>query len=159
MGYTNICQVPDNNFLYIIHNCIMGLSLLNVDLSIIIIIMIMRDFITLVYTELILVWLCRKLVAKIETFQNPFLEPTMQYWTMIVKFLAQGNNGLTLTGFELIWLAILRLLVWRVNNWTTPPPRYFNRSDHTDVQAGLAFKCYHGNSLLVLSIHWVVHGI
>ena len=40
---------------------------------------------------------------------------------MSVKFLAQGNNSLTLTGFEPMLLAILRLLVWCVNHLTMLP--------------------------------------
>jgi hypothetical protein len=39
---------------------------------------------------------------------------------MSVKFLAQGNNDLPLTGFETIRLAIIRLLVRRVNNTDMP---------------------------------------
>ena len=38
---------------------------------------------------------------------------------MSVKLLAQGNNGLSLTGFEPMKLAILRLLAWCVNQLTT----------------------------------------
>ena len=40
---------------------------------------------------------------------------------MSVKFLAQGNNDLSLTGFEPMRLAILRLLARRVNYSTNPP--------------------------------------
>jgi hypothetical protein len=40
---------------------------------------------------------------------------------MSVIFLAQGNNGLLLTGFEPMRLAIIRLLVRRVNHSAMPP--------------------------------------
>ena len=40
---------------------------------------------------------------------------------IIVMFLPEGNNGLSLTGFEPKQLAILRLLVWWVNHSTMPP--------------------------------------
>ena len=46
---------------------------------------------------------------------------------MSVKFLAQANNGLPLTESELMWLAILRLLVRRVNHLATRP-HYFTIS-------------------------------
>ena len=40
---------------------------------------------------------------------------------MSIRFLAQGNNGLSLTGFKPMRLAILGFLVRRVNHSTTPP--------------------------------------
>ena len=74
----------------------------------------------LIYTEFILFrGLYRKLIAYIETLSNP-IPRTNQYWAMIVKFLAQGNNDSPLTGFELTWTSILRLLVQHVNQSATP---------------------------------------
>ena len=73
----------------------------------------------LVYTEFILVWLWRKLLAYRNTLKS--FPGTNQYLAVSVKFLAQGNNGLSLTGFEPMRLVILRLLVWPVNHTTTLP--------------------------------------
>ena len=42
---------------------------------------------------------------------------------MSVKFLAQGNNGLPLTGFEPTRTAILESLAKRINISATPPLR------------------------------------
>ena len=70
---------------------------------------ILMSRIYLLYTEFISAWLCRKLLAYRNTLKS--LPPgTNQYWAMSVKFLAQGNNGLSLTGFEPMRLAILRSL-------------------------------------------------
>ena len=55
-------------------------------------------FHTLVYTEFILVWLCRKLEAYRHTLGS--VPGTNQYWATGVKFLAQENNDKPLTGFE-----------------------------------------------------------
>ena len=66
---------------------------------------------TLVYAKFILVWLRRKLLAYINTLESVL--GTNQYWAISVKFLAQGNNSLSLIGFEPMRLAILRLLVRR----------------------------------------------
>ena len=52
----------------------------------------------LVYTEFILVWLCRKLEAYKHTLES--IPWTNQYWAISVKFLAQENNEKPLTGFE-----------------------------------------------------------
>ena len=68
----------------------------------------------LVYTELILVRLCRKLLAYRNTLES--VPGINQYWAMSVKFHAQGNNGLSLRRFEPMRLAILRFLVRRVNH-------------------------------------------
>jgi hypothetical protein len=57
----------------------------------------------LVYTEFILVRLCRKLLAYKHTFES--IPGTNQYWAMSVKFLAQGNNDMLLSGFEPMRLA------------------------------------------------------
>ena len=76
---------------------------------------------SLVYTEFILVPLCRKRFSLIYRNTLESVPGTNQYWAMSVKFLAQGNNNLALTGFEPMRLAILRLLVRRVNISTTPP--------------------------------------
>jgi hypothetical protein len=43
------------------------------------------------------------------------------YQAMNVKFLSKGNNGLSMTGFEPMRPAILRLLVRRDNHSATPP--------------------------------------
>jgi hypothetical protein len=51
---------------------------------------------------------------------------------MNVKFLAQGNNVLPLTGFEPTRSPIVRLLVRRVNHSATPP--------HTCERVLLPFK-------------------
>ena len=75
------------------------------------------------YTEFILVQLFRKLLAYRITLDS--VPGTNQYWAMSIKFLAQGNNGLSLAGFEPMRLGIIRLLVRRVNHSTTPPPLYF----------------------------------
>ena len=45
----------------------------------------------LVYTEFILVWLLRKLLAYRHTIES--VPGTNQYWAVSVKFLAQGNDG------------------------------------------------------------------
>ena len=71
------------------------------------------------FFSFILVQLWRKLLAYINTLES--VPGTNQYWAISVKFIAQRNNGLSLTGFEPIWLAILRLLVRRVNYSTTAP--------------------------------------
>ena len=50
------------------------------------------------------------------------LEPTSTAWAMSVKFLAEINNSLALSGFEAIQLAVHRLLVrqdYTDNNMTT----------------------------------------
>ena len=73
----------------------------------------------IVYTEFIVVRLWRKLLAYINTLES--IPGTNKYWAISVKFLAQGNNDLSLTGFEPMRLAILRLLVWCVNHSTTMP--------------------------------------
>ena len=73
-----------------------------------------RKLDVLVYTEFILVRLCRKLLAYINTLES--IPGTDQYWVISVKFLAQGNNGSSLTGFEPMRLMIVRLLVRRVNH-------------------------------------------
>jgi hypothetical protein len=78
----------------------------------------------LVYTEFILVRLCRKLNAYRHTFES--VPGTNQYWALSVKFLAQGNNDLPLTGFEPMRLAIMRLLVRRVNHSAMPPQIFFH---------------------------------
>ena len=72
----------------------------------------------LVCTDFILVRLWRRILAYRNTLDS--VPGTNQYWTVGVKFLAQGNNGLSLTGFEPMWLANLRLLARRVNHSTTP---------------------------------------
>ena len=74
----------------------------------------------LVYTEFILVRLWRKLLAYRNTLES--VPGINQYWAISVKFLAQGNNGLSLTGFEPMRLAILILLVRRV---ISRPRRHF----------------------------------
>ena len=66
---------------------------------------------SLVYTEFILVQMCRKLLAYRNTLQS--LPGTNQYIAMSAKFLAQGNNDLSQSGFELVWC---------VKHSTTPPP-------------------------------------
>ena len=76
-------------------------------------------YVSSVFTEFILVRLWRKLIPYRNTLES--VPGTKQYWAMSVKFLAEGNNGLPLTGFEPMRLAILRLLVWCVNHSTTPP--------------------------------------
>ena len=76
----------------------------------------------LVYTEFILVRLWRKFLAYINTFES--VPGTKQYWAISVKFLAQGNNSLSVTGFKPMRLAILRL-VRHVNHSTTPPQYIF----------------------------------
>ena len=63
---------------------------------------------SLVYTEFILVWLCRKLLAYRHTFES--ISGTNLYWAMSVKFLARGNNDLPPTGLAPIWLAIFDVL-------------------------------------------------
>ena len=68
-----------------------------------------KKIIILVYTEFILVRLCRKLLAYRYTLES--VPGTNHYWEISVKFLAQGNNGLPLTGFEPMRLALLKLLV------------------------------------------------
>ena len=75
----------------------------------------------LVYTEFILFRLCRKLFS---LYRNTLesVPGTNQYWAISLKFPAEGNNGLSLTGFEPMRLAILRLLVRRINLSTTSPP-------------------------------------
>jgi hypothetical protein len=79
-----------------------------------------------------IVW--EAILAYRHTFES--VPGTNQYWAISVKFLAQGNNDLPLTGFEPTWLAIMRLLVRRVNLSAMPPqlmlgfkchPRYFFR--------------------------------
>ena len=78
------------------------------------------DFsLNLVYTEFILVQLWKKLLAYRNILKS--VPGNNQYWAISVKFLAQGNNRLSVTGFEPMRLAILRLLVWRVNHSTMPP--------------------------------------
>ena len=52
---------------------------------------------------------------------------------MNVKFLAQGNNHLFLTGFEYMWPVILRLLVQQINHWTTPPNVVIMKVDMVDM--------------------------
>ena len=64
---------------------------------------------SLLYTEFVLVWLCRKLLAYRNTLES--VPGTNQYWAVSVKFLAHGNNSLSLTVFEPMWLTIIRLLV------------------------------------------------
>ena len=59
-----------------------------------------RSLSVLVYTEFISVWLWRKLLACINTLES--VPGTNQYWAISVKFLAQGHNSLSLTGFERI---------------------------------------------------------
>jgi hypothetical protein len=61
---------------------------------------------SLVYTEYILVWLCRKLT---NTLLNTFLEPTSTA-AMSVNFNIKGNNNLLLTGFEPMQVAIITCL-------------------------------------------------
>ena len=63
--------------------------------------------------------MCRKLLAYRNTIES--IPGINQYRAISVKFIAQGNNGLSLTGFEPMWLAILRLLIRHVNHSTTPP--------------------------------------
>jgi hypothetical protein len=46
---------------------------------------------------------------------------------MIVKFLAQGKNDLPLTGFEPMQLAIIILLVRRVNHPAKPPLEFISK--------------------------------
>jgi hypothetical protein len=58
--------------------------------------------------------LCRKLKAYRHTFDSVL--GTNQYWAISVKFLAQGNNDWPLTGFGPLLLAIIRLLVQRINH-------------------------------------------
>ena len=72
-----------------------------------------------------LVQLWRKLIAYRNTLES--IPGTNMYWAISVKFLAQGNKRLTLTGFEPRQLAILRLLVRHVNHSFTLPPLTFNR--------------------------------
>ena len=69
--------------------------------------------------EFILVWFCKKLSAYRNILES--VHGTNQYWAMSVKFLAQGDNDLPLTGSEPMWLAILRLLARHINHSTTPP--------------------------------------
>ena len=61
----------------------------------------------------------KKFLADINILKS--VPGTNQYWAISLKFLAQGNNALSLTGSEPIRLVILRLLVWCVNHLTTPP--------------------------------------
>ena len=69
-------------------------------------------------TEFILVRMCRKLLAyRRNTIES--VPGTNKHFGMSVKFLAEGNNGLTVIGFEPMWLAILRLLFRRVNHSST----------------------------------------
>ena len=100
--------------------------------------------IAVVYTEFNLVWLWRKLLAYRNTLES--VPGTNQYWAISVWFLAQGNNGLSMTGFEPMRLAILRLLVRRVNHSTTPP-------------LCCCCKCYPGKYRHAMSlwrtIHWI----
>ena len=77
-------------------------------------------YLVLVYAKLILVRMWRKLLAYRNTLESA--PGTNQYCAISVKFLAQWNNGLSFTGFEPMRLAILRLLVQRVNHSTTKPP-------------------------------------
>ena len=79
----------------------------------------MIEMLVLVYTEFILVWLWRQLFAYRNSLES--VPGTNQYWAMCVKFLAQGNNGLSLIEFEPMWLVILILIVWCINHLTTPP--------------------------------------
>ena len=65
----------------------------------------------LVYTEFILVRLWKKLLAYRNTLES--VPGTNQYWAINAKFLAQGNNGLSPTGFEPMRLGIVRLPVRR----------------------------------------------
>ena len=71
---------------------------------------------------------------------------------MGVKFLAQGNNGLPLTNFEAMQLAILRLLVRRVNNSATPLPfgliKLSAHMFHVIVQAVIDLFCHMSASQL-----------
>ena len=60
----------------------------------------------------------KKAVSYRNTFES--VPGTNQYWAMSIKFLAQGNNRQSLTGFEPMWLAIIRLLVRHANHLTTP---------------------------------------
>ena len=68
--------------------------------------------------EYILVLSCRKLFAYRNTLKS--VPVTNQYWAISVKIIAQAYNGLPLTGFEPMGLAILRLLVWCLNHSITP---------------------------------------
>ena len=90
----------------------------------------------------------RKILAYIETLLNLFLEPE-QYWTICVKFLAQRNNSLSLTGFEPMHLAILRLLVRCLNHSNTLPLSNF-------VVTWIFQVDYHNfvQGLLILFIFW-----
>ena len=70
---------------------------------------------------------------------------TNQYWVMNVMFHAQGNNGLPLTGFEPMRLAILRLQVRRVNQSTTRPEFVnsfivINSSEETQILTFIKIK-------------------
>ena len=72
---------------YILHNSLLPLYI----------------FFSIVYTEFILFWLCRKLLGYRNTLKS--IPGTNQYWAISVKFPAHGNNGLPLTGFEPMQLA------------------------------------------------------
>ena len=72
-----------------------------------------RSVFSLIYTHFILVRLCRKLLAYLNSLES--VPGTNQYWAMnVVSSLAQGNIGLHLTKLEPMRLAIIRLLVRRV---------------------------------------------
>ena len=75
----------------------------------------------LVYTKFVLVRLCRKLFAYKNTVES--VPGTNQYWEVVQSLLLMKTaNDLSLTCFEPMRLAILGLLVQRINHSTTPRP-------------------------------------
>jgi hypothetical protein len=83
----------------------------------------------LIYTEFILV--------KLQTYRHTSesIPGTNRYLAMRLKFLAQGNNGLPLTRFELMRLAIIRLLSQSV--YGSEPCHHY---DCLDIHANMHTK-------------------
>jgi hypothetical protein len=76
--------------------------------------------IVLVYTEFVLRKSCVGSYKPRDSLPNLFPVAC----AMRVKFLAQGNKDLLLTGFEPTQVAILRLLVQHVKHSAIPPHQY-----------------------------------
>ena len=76
------------------------------------------DFFQNIYVRLIIP------VLYTGTLSNLFLEQTSTE-QMTLKFLAQGNNGLPLTGFESMQQAVLRFPVRRIYYLTMPSGYYY----------------------------------